>query len=236
MPKRDDDDNSDGKARRRGRPRTDIDITEEIEELTDRGYTATQIVKHLEGSDAFAERAPSLRTVQRIASGRAPEKGTLEGKFWNAASFSDAAEAKAVLAVLAAVIGETEGRVTYLTQEEAKTIGVLRESAEGLSGWDLYRLAREYIGRQNEITEDLDAFLALGAWHKENWERYGRAIDSNALLEPPRFLWLLGGLDVWRHRESSEELREALEEIEQEREKNQAANAQREDEDGKTRQ
>ena len=127
--------------------------------------------------------------------------------------------------------------MTLLTQEEAHLIKVLRESAAGLSDWDFYRLAREYIERQSVgVTDDLDAFVALGAWPKENWERYGRAIDSNALLEPPRFLWLLGGLDVWFHRESTKELREALEEIEQEREKNQAANTPEEAEDGKTRQ
>ena len=220
------------KARRPGRPKTDIDITEKIKELSDQGYEAKQISNHLEGEENFATRAPSLRTVQRIVAGR----GVKAGPFWSAASSSTAEEAKAILAVLAAVIEETQGRVALLTREEAHIIIVLRESAAGLSDWDLYRLAREYIDRQSVgVTDDLDAFLALGAWHKENWERYGRAIDSNALLEPPRFLWLLGGLDVWTHRESSEELQEALEENKQEREKNQAANAQQEDEDGKTR-
>ena len=201
------------KARRPGRPKTDIDITEKIKELSDQGYDAKQISNYLEVSEDFAMRAPSLRTVQRIVSGR----GIKAGPFWSAASSSTAEEAKAILAVLAAVIEETQGRVALLTREEAHIIIVLRESAAGLSDWDLYRLAREYIDRQSVgVTDDLDAFLALGAWHKENWERYGRAIDSNALLEPPRFLWLLGGLDVWRDRESSEELREALKENEQE--------------------
>ncbi len=128
-------------------------------------------------------------------------------KFWSAAKSSTAEEAKAILAVLAAVLQETQGRVTFFTQEEAQTISVLREAAEGLSGWNLYRLAREYIDRRDQSTDDLDAFLALGAWHEENWRRYGRAVESTPALEPPGgFLWLLGGLDEWFHGATAREL------------------------------
>ncbi len=193
-------------ARRRGRPKTDIEVIEKVKELSDQGYEAQQICDYLVSSDVFTDRAPSLRTVQRIRS----ERGIKAGPIWSAAKSSTAEEAKAILAVLAAVIEETEGRVTFFTQEEARIISVLREAAKGLSGWDLYRLAREYIDRGDQITEDLDAFLALGAWHEENQERYGRATDSNDGLDPPRFLWLLGGLEKWRYEESTRELAEAL--------------------------
>ena len=204
MPKSDHTNDPIPKVRPRGRPRTDIEVTEKIRELSDRGYAATQIHDYLVRSDVFAERAPAIRTVRRIlSSGR----GIKAGPFWSAAKSSTAEEAKAILAVLAAVIQETQGRVTLFTQEEAKTISILREAAEGLSGWNLYRLAREYIDRQGQSTDDLDAFLAFGACHEENWKRYGRAVESNLALEPPGgFLWLLGGLDEWFHGATAREL------------------------------
>ena len=206
MPKSDPTNDPIPKARPRGRPRTDIEVTEKIKELSDRGYAATQIHDHLVSSDVFADRAPAIRTVRRILVGRA-NKGSVKVKFWSAAKSSTAEEAKAILAVLAAVLQETQGRVTFFTQEEAQTISVLREAAEGLSGWNLYRLAREYIDRRDQSTDDLDAFLALGAWHEENWRRYGRAVESTPALEPPGgFLWLLGGLDEWFHGATAREL------------------------------
>src|SRR3972149_5811696 len=102
-----------------GRERTPGQVEEAIIDMTLLGYTPTQIRREL--PQVAAEKglkAPSLRTIQRIA--RRPKPPDPTGQ-WQIDDLP-ADDARIVLDFLAELISASEGRVTYVTRGEAPWI------------------------------------------------------------------------------------------------------------------
>jgi len=69
-------------------------------------------------------------------------------------------------AVVAAVIKQTEGRVTHLTRGQAALVSRIRAAAPTIGLWPAYKVALAYQRREarKEPTEDLDLLLAFAPW------------------------------------------------------------------------
>ncbi|MEW5989727.1 MAG: hypothetical protein AB1736_00070 [Chloroflexota bacterium] len=170
---------------RRQRPRrTDPDIVGVIERLALEGWNAAQTLRHLEASVDYADRAPSLRTVQDIARRVTPRN---QGERW-AFDTSDPDDAGPVLDALAAVIERTGGLVPRLTTEEAAWVARIAAARRGssedrpippITAWECARL---YVARRQfgQPTDSLDAFLAFAPW-RDGGARYAAAFASGYL-------------------------------------------------------
>ena len=133
---------------------------------------------------------PSLRTVQSIVSeytARHPSDP------WSLAD-AQGDEAELVMPILQEVIEHTEGRVCQLTSAEAEWIAAIRRLErepypKGLSPWDIYLLAREYVllKERGEPTTGVDAYLAFTPWRSiEATFRYREALAKGRI--PPRLI------------------------------------------------
>jgi len=158
---------------RRGRLPTDADIEDEIRRQALKGQPPNEITRTLELDPRFADRAPSLRTVQRYVK-KFTAKDTSEPWTWAEA---DGEEAALVLPVLGAVMERTEGRVTHFTKEQAKWVAKVRGAAPDLDAWYAwgvamaYRVAAEEGGEADRAS--LDALLAFAPWRSlEATERF----------------------------------------------------------------
>jgi hypothetical protein len=156
-------------------------------------------IKEMLGADPQFQgrKLPATKTIGRILKDL-PEE---EGKELRLASRS-AADASLLLPVLRALIENTDGAVTTLTEKESARVLWLRRIAPGLDPWSAYRLARFYMARdaQKEKTEDLDIFLAFEPWRSpeeyrlfEKWVREHRPqwVGGRTTLVP-----LKGGPDI----------------------------------------
>jgi len=133
---------------------------------------------------------PSLRTVQSIVSEYTPRQPQDP---W---SLADARgdEAELVMPVLQEVIEDTEGRVCQVTTVEAEWIAAIRRLErepypKGLSFWDIYLVAREYVllKERGEPTAGVDAYLAFAPWRSiEAALRYEEALKKGRI--PPRLI------------------------------------------------
>ena len=133
---------------------------------------------------------PSVRTVQSIVS-----EYRLPGPSdpWSLAD-AQGDEAELVMPILQEVIEHTEGRVCQLTSAEAEWIAAIRRIErepypQGLSPWDIYLLAREYVllKERGEPTTGVDAFLAFTPWQSlEAAFRYREALAKGRI--PPRLI------------------------------------------------
>jgi hypothetical protein len=148
------------------------EILDAITDKAEEGLDGPQIQKHLEalykeGRDGF-DTIPHLRTIQ---SKMKPAKGEDSSGHWRLldASPDDAA---VILRVLADVVYHTRNRRRYLTNREAEVVLKLRQAlshsptaklqVQDVTGFDAFKLAREYIRREErgEATEDLDLIVA----------------------------------------------------------------------------
>ena len=151
--------------------RTDPDIIQRIQELASDGYSGPAIERLLTSAAEYADRAPSLRTIQSVAREAPPTS-----EWWSVAEAS-AEEARLVLPVLA-------DRIAYLQEAHAAQrsrhgmrvigIGTVR-LAKDLAVWiakvraiepsipprEAYRLAWRYWSNPKP---DLDQYLALKGW------------------------------------------------------------------------
>ena len=133
---------------------------------------------------------PSVRTVQSIVS-EYRTRGPSDP--W---SLTDAQgdEAELVMPVLQEVIEHTDGRLCQLTGVEAEWIAAIRRIErepypDGLSFWDIYLLAREYVllKERGEPTTGVDAYLAFTPWQSlEAAFRYREALAKGRI--PPRLI------------------------------------------------
>jgi hypothetical protein len=174
----------------RGRS-VDPDVRSAIQGGGSKGLSPGEIHTALSQDPDFYGRVPSLRTVQRILSEGRPRDTS--GR-WTIQS-NDGDRVRVVLDALAAVIEQTRGRVNGFTKEEADWIARLDRAAPGLPPFELWRIARLYIGRlsRNEPTDDLDALLAFAPWRGElgtwtSWPRYDNAVEAGWINAAPRYL------------------------------------------------
>ena len=180
----------------------DADIRAKIRRLANLGLAGTEIHAALQ-RDPVKKRKddlPSLRSVQRLAQELTPEQTSLP---WTLAD-DEGTDTKAVLYALAAVIVETQGRRSYITEDEARWIRKLAKAAPGLGPFGWYVLAREYLRReqQGEATTVLDQFLAFEPWrfsdfpgphdlYGDNWrgeEMYRGAVKDGWVEDADRIL------------------------------------------------
>src|SRR5262249_23598131 len=136
----------------------------------------------------YADRLPTLRTVQRIVSERTPRDNSGP---WTLGT-ADTVHARVVLDVLAAVVDETEGHNASFTQEEAKWGVQVSAVAPDLPPYERWRIARLYMGRasRGEPMDDLDGFLAYAPWRdgEAGWKRYNDAVEAGWVRHVPHFL------------------------------------------------
>jgi hypothetical protein len=143
------------------RRRTDPNVLQRIRELSSDGYTGPAIERMLTADAEYADRTPSLRTIQDVM-----REQPVTSEWWSVAEATPE-EAALVLPVLA-------DRITHLAEMEGVSIrklGTVR-LAKDLAGWiakvraiepsipprDAYRLAWRYWLNP---TPDLDQDLAL---------------------------------------------------------------------------
>src|SRR6266571_2388636 len=171
----------------RARRNIDLDVQANIELLTAEGWSATQIHRKLEQAGTYGGRLPTLRTVQRIVSERTPRDKSGPWTMQDAGP-----DARTVLDVLAAAIEQTEGRVTTVSRDEAAWVVRLSQVTSGLWPYELWQLARLYVGRvsRGESASDLEAFLAYAPWRdgEAGWQRYDGAVDAGWLRPIPSFV------------------------------------------------
>lgn len=151
----------------RPRKQLPIDIERRIRDLTDEGFSPSQIWR------AIGEDKVDLKTVQR----RAKEYAVPDASGpWGLADTDDPDAAALVLEVLPELVWRTQGRVRHITRDRAKWIVRIRRAAPSISPWAAYQLAMEYQRRanSNEGTVDLDLYLAFGPWENQEREQLWR--------------------------------------------------------------
>lgn len=141
------------------RRRTDPEIVQRIRELASDGYTGPGIERLL--SNAYADRTPSLRTIQSVM-----HEAPVSSEWWSVAEAS-AEEARLILPVLADRIrhlAEMEGvpirklGTVRIARDLAQWIAKVRAIEPSLTPREAYRLAWKYWLNP---TPELDAALAL---------------------------------------------------------------------------
>jgi len=165
----------------------DGDVMDRIRELALRAWSAAQITRGLALDPRYADRAPHLRTTERIVKEITPDDPS---EPWRLADEDDAEGARAVLDVLAEVVPLTEGRRTHVTVNEAKWVKKLSRVARELDALQLYATAREYISRQSrgDDTADLDVWLAFEPWRLSEYGRAQELHEAEASGEEPQEL------------------------------------------------
>ena len=145
-------------------------------------FSPAQIYSHLESTEEFKGRIPSIRTVQRMVK---EFRGEKPPPSWH---WSDhqGKDARVVLDVLKA-INESQwpypGEMRTLTKEEADWVVKISNVASGLVPKLVFEVARTYVvwQRLGLSTSWLDFFLAMTPWKdKRSLENY---------LEPGREQW-----------------------------------------------
>lgn len=182
--------------------RFDAAVQSMAEGLALQGLTPAQIERALiEAGVAPADR-PSRRTIQRLV--QAVRVHDRSGPW----SLGDAEgdEAPLILPVLRAYLqlsslqARKSSRSHFITKAEARWIVRIRRTAPDLHPFDVYLLARAYLGREtrNQVTHDLDALLAYQPWdetprsirdHEYTLrEAYERGVRQGTIPPAPPFL------------------------------------------------
>ncbi len=172
----------------------DPDIRELAEDRFLRGWTPTQVLRHLEQADGFAERhLPSRKTLQRWSNEIAPRDPSGAFDLNEVADSMGSAEvAERIADVLRETAIRTRGRIVSLTRREASFVAAARVMASDLPPWRAYVVAR-ICARRVELKQpmtDVEQFLAFAPWRgdvaREIYRRSytaGRVhIPSSALL------------------------------------------------------
>ena len=144
------------RKRSRGRDFT-VAQTRLIRKLLRERFTAPQIHEQL--SSKRGGYTGTLRSVQRAVADIKSKDPTAP---W-ALTDAEPDEARAVLDVLGYVLYATKGRIHHFTLREAEWIARVRLTAPGLPKPEVWRLAGDYMLREDEKEDsyDLDAILAL---------------------------------------------------------------------------
>jgi hypothetical protein len=178
-------------AQRRRRPRRiDVEVREQIEMLAAEGLTGPQIIRRLELDEKFADRMPSLRTVQSLVREFQLPAIQTDEDAWSVAT-APADEAQHVLRVLGCVIDQSGGRVTRLRRDHAAWIARIASAVPHMDAWSVYLRAGEYVKavERGDSGGDLDRGLA-----KEAWAPTAKALEAKgeafARGEPGPLPWI----------------------------------------------
>ena len=170
-----------GKSRQRRRS-WPLSVLGRIKEMAASELSAGAIHRRVElearsGEAGFGlDDVPSRRTIHNIVAEHTPKDET---ERWLLKD-PEGDEATLVLPVLATIIEKTEGRRTYLTQDEAEWIVRIRRATPDLDLLKVYTLARAYmLGPEGGMTDDSDAYLAFAPWRSQvNRWRYNKATEK----------------------------------------------------------
>lgn len=122
------------------------------------GYEPSQVYDAIK--DEFGEKnIPTLRTVQRICQDITTRDTSAP---WSMAT-EEPGDVRDVLDVLAAIVMESDGRVSYVTDREASWITRIRRAAPTVDPLTVYQYAHDYMLREDarQDAADLDFSLAL---------------------------------------------------------------------------
>lgn len=183
-------------ATERKRRHVPLEVERAIGNLALRGFTPIQIYRHLEEKEEFKGKLPSLRTVQTIVKQNLPRDPS---EPWSLAD-SKRGDVPSVLETLAAVIEQTEGRITSLSVAQAEWIARIDSAAPDIDPWDRFLVTVMYqkLAETDGSTKDLDAFLAFAPWRgNEALIRYNKAFQSGYIQAYYAMrdgaLWRVGG-------------------------------------------
>lgn len=145
------------------RRRIDPDVIQRIHEMAGEGYTGPAIERVLSADPEYADRTPSLRTIQDVA------RDTPEVTEWWSVAEADPTEARLVLPVLAErtrylrTLHHTTEPVR-IARDLGRWIAKVRAIEPALPPREAYRLAWRYWVNPSP---ELDAYLALREWEVE---------------------------------------------------------------------
>lgn len=175
-------------VKKRRRRNTKPAVLDAIEMMVLREPRPSAAAMRRELLDTFSRaQVPGPKTVYEIAREITPADPSGP---WTLGS-ADAADIALVVPVLAAVVEQTRGQRTQITNAEAAWVARIRRAAVDLPLDAAYRLARVYMSREahGETTTDLDLFLSWGAWRdQETADRYFAAVNDGWVGAPPTFL------------------------------------------------
>jgi hypothetical protein len=157
----------------------DPEVDRFIDVQRDSGKKAPEIYRELQAYLARLDNLaalPTLRTVQYRL--KAPHDPSGDWR-WE----QDALDPAPVLAVLARVIQETEGRRRSVTTAEATWIRRIRRAAPSLDGWCVYRLARLCKDVGGELPPFVEQALAFAPWRDP--KPYEEALVKGWIPRPP---------------------------------------------------
>jgi hypothetical protein len=201
--------------------RIDTEAQSIVEGLAMEGRTAGQIQRELIKAGVRAADRPSLRTIQRIVHDMRLQDRSGP---W---SLSDATgdEAGLILPVLRAYLNLTalrevkSERDLFITKAEARWIVRVRRAAPNIHPFDVYRLTRAYLAREERglPTYDLDAMLAFTPWdtsprHDSRGveytmrEVYEKGVRGGTIPAAPPFLMMVLAQVPWTPRTSDWDL------------------------------
>ena len=183
--------------------RTDQDVVTEIWRLAALGLSPAQIEDALCDDERFEDRVPDRRTIQRWAREVIKRGGGPRWRLSEPEEDQRPVAEKYVLDSLAAVIHVTEGRVSQLSEGEARWIAHLRSLVPGLRAFEAYLLAQDYgtlVAREAD-TGGLDAYVAFRRYFETfadfPWrDEYRRALE-NRWIRPGPSWWEMDEPTLW---------------------------------------
>jgi hypothetical protein len=165
------------------------DVEDLIIELALKGWSAGQIHEALERDPNTAGRAPSRRTIERkVKEHRSDDSsGT-----WSLVTTTPD-DAALILPVLAAIIRGTKGKVTTLTNAEAKEIVTILTACPSIDPLRAFLYARLYLARakNNASTVDIDAYLAFMPWVDDAKHQAWAAACKAGWIQSPPLMFLV---------------------------------------------
>jgi len=128
-----------------------------IRELAGQEWAPAEIRRELESLGCSP--VPTLPTIRDIVRENTPNDPSAPWTLGNSGS----GEARLVLDVISYVLYATKGRIDHVTVRQAEWITRIRQAAPGLPNPEVWRLALDYMLREDaeEDTRDLDAILAF---------------------------------------------------------------------------
>ena len=154
-------------SRRRRRRMFPPEILDRIEDLHKvEGRMPGQIHQTIEREFRDETNRPTLRTVKDIVAELGPRPDPSGA--W-LLQYAPTRELPHVVDALRAVVTETGGRRTFISQNEASLLASICEAVPGITGWRAFDLARRFADAEPtwEATAILHHYLAFRPWESE---------------------------------------------------------------------
>jgi hypothetical protein len=146
------------------------------------GYGKAAIYRELERDQELQPHLPSEKTISRLIDDLGSRDISGPWTFLD----DETGDPAPVLAVLAMLITDSEGRITSITRDEAALIARVHKVAPHWRPSVIWRFTRLYLMRRSmdRPTDYLDAYLAFASSGRPR-EEYQTALDNNWVYGPP---------------------------------------------------